>query len=173
MDERWRILTRVRDIRTRVALYAVMRERRAQARAQATLQQALQRQAELEEQATWAAGLLAERSGATGEAVYAARQAQELLDFVATVRVKAREAAAPVRRAQLQYAHTQEGVAELSAKYWHEAGRKQAVESRWRAELRAGRRLQEEREDEAGVEERTGSHIARRLREADGYGDPE
>jgi hypothetical protein len=173
MDERWRILTRVRDLHTRVALNEVMRERRAQWRAQATLEQARARQTQLEEQARQASCLLAERSGPPGEAVYEARQAQELLDFVAVVRVKAKEAAVPVRRANLQLTRAQEAVAEASAKYWREAGRRDAVQSEWQQKLRAARRLQLEREDAACLEERAGSHIARRLREADDYGGDE
>ena len=170
MDERWRILTRVRDLRTRLAMNEVVRERRAQARAQAALEEARTRKTQLEEQATWAIGLLADRSCVPGEAVYGATQAQQLLDFAAGARLKAQVAAAPVRRAQLQCARAEEAVAEASAKYRREAGRKEAVESQWQEKLRVARSLQVEREDAARAEERAGSHIARRLREADDYG---
>jgi hypothetical protein len=170
MDERWRVLTRVRDLRARMALDEAMRERRAQLRAQATLERARARQTQLEEQARQASCLLAERSGTPGEAVYGAGQAQELLDFIAVARVKAQEAAVPVRRANLQLTRAQEAVAEARAKYRREAGRSEAVQSQWQQKLRAARRLQLEREDAACLEERTGSHIARRLREADDHG---
>jgi hypothetical protein len=173
MDERWRILIRIRDLRARAAMNEVIRERRGQARAQAALEQARTRQAQLEQQATSAIGLLVERSCTPGEAVYEAMQAQQLLDFAAGARAKAQAAATPVRRAQLQCARAQEGVAEASAKYWRAAERKDAVQSRWQEELRVARRLQVEREDAARAEERAGSHIARRLREADDYGNDE
>jgi hypothetical protein len=173
MDERWRILTRVRDLRARMALDEAMRERRAQRRAQATLEQARARQTQLEEQARQASGLLAQRWGTPGEAVYEAGQAQEMLGFIAVARVKAQEATVPVRRANLQVTRAQEAVAEASAKYRREAGRRDAVQSQWQQELRAARRLQLEREDAARLDERSGSHIARRLREADDYGGDE
>jgi hypothetical protein len=173
MDERWRILTRVRDLRTRLAMNEMVRERRAQARAQAALEQARTRKTQLEEQASWASGLLADRSCVPGEDVYDATQAQQLLDFVASARLKAQAAAAPIRRAQLQSARAEEAVAEASAKYRREAGRKEAVESQWQENLRVARRLQVEREDATRAEERVGSHIARRLREVDEYGDGE
>jgi hypothetical protein len=173
MDERWRILTRVRDLRMRLAMNEVSRERRAQARAQAALEQARTRKTRLEEQATGAIGLLADRSCVPGEVVFDAAQAQQLLDFAASARLQARAAAAPVRQAQLQCVRAQEGVAEASAKYRREAGRKKAVESQWQEKLRDARRLQVEHEDAARAEERAGIQIARRLRGLDDYGDYE
>jgi len=157
----------------RLAMNEVSRERRAQARAQAALEQARTRKTQLEEQATGAIGVLADRSCVPGEVVFDATQAQQLLDFAASARLKARAAAAPVRQAQLQCVRAQEGVAEASAKYRREAGRKKAVESQWAQKLRDARRLQVEHEDAAYAEERTGRHRARRLREADDCGDPE
>jgi hypothetical protein len=167
MDERWRILTRVQDLRTRLAMSEVSRERRTQARAQAALEQAQTRKTRLEEQATRAIGLLADRSCAPDEVVFDATQAQQLLDFAAGARLQARAAAAPVRQAQLQCIRAQEGVAEASATYRRESGRKAAVELHWREKLRTAWRLQGEREDAAYAEERAGGHSASRLREAD------
>jgi hypothetical protein len=151
----------------------VVREHRAQTRAQAALEQAHTRKTQLEEQATWASGLLADRSCVPGESVYSATQAQQLLDFAAGARLKAQTAAAPVRRAQLQCARAEEGVAEARAKYRREAGRKEVVESQWQEKLRVARRLQVEREDAIRTEERLASLVVRRLREADNYGDDE
>ena len=145
MDERWRILRRVRDLRMRLAMNEVSRERRAQARAQAALEQARTRKTRLEEQATGAIGLLAGRSCVPGEVVFDAAQAQQLLDFAASARLQARAAAAPVRQAQLQCVRAQEGVAEASAKYRREAGRKKAVESRHDLNFVPGRQREHDR----------------------------
>lgn len=164
-DERWQMLTRIRELRTRLALNEVMRARRAQERARAALDQARSRQTQLEEQA--------ERACSPQEGLYEARRAQELLGFAAALRSKAREAAVPVRRAQLQCTRAQESVCEASARYWREAGRKDVIRSEWQHRLRAARRQQLEREEAARLEERTGIHIARRLREADDLGGSE
>lgn len=173
MDERWRTLIRVRDLRAQRALNEVMRERRAQARAQAALAQARIQQTQLEEQGARALGLLADRSCATGEAVYEAVQARALLDFAVAARLKAQQAAVAVRRAKLLCEHTQERVDEANAAYRREAGRQEAIHSQWQAQIRVARRRQDEREDADRAEERSSSHIARRLRGSDPYGDEE
>ena len=170
MDERWRMLTRIREVRTQLALHEAMRARRAQRRAQAALDQARTRQTQFNEQAERVVGTLAERAGTPDEAVYEARQAQELLGFAAALRSRAREAAVLVRRAQLQCTRVQETVAQANAKYRREVGRQDAVQSQWQQKLRTARRQQLGREEAARIEERTGSHIARRLREADDFG---
>jgi hypothetical protein len=64
----------------------------------------------------------------------------------------------------------QETVAEANAKYRREAGRQDAVQSQWQQQLRTARRQQLGREEAARIEERTGSQIARRRREADDFG---
>jgi hypothetical protein len=170
MDERWRMLTRIREVRTQLALNEAMRARRAQRRAQGALDQARTRQTQFNEQAERAVGAIAQRADTPDQAVYEARQAQELLGFAAALRSRAREAAVLVRRAQLQCARVQEAVAEADTKYRREAGRRDAVQSQWQERLRAARRQQLGREEAARIEERTGSHIARRLREADDFG---
>jgi hypothetical protein len=172
MDERWNILMRVRDLRARLALNEVIRERRAQVRAQAALEQAWIRQAQFEEQATQVISLLA-RSYAGGDAVYDVTQAQELLDFAAGARLKAQEAAVPIRRAKLQCERAQEGVDEASDRYRREVGRQEAVTSHWQEKLRIARRRRTERADAARAEERVGGYVAQRLRGMDDYGDEE
>jgi hypothetical protein len=167
------MLTRIREVRTQLALNEAMRARRAHGRAQAVLEEARARQTQLKEQAERTVGALAERAGTTDEAVYEARQAQELLGFAAALRSKAHEAGVLVRRAQLQCTRVQEAVAEANAKYRREAGRQDAVQSQWQQRFRALRRQQLGREEAARIEELTGSRIARELREADDVGGEE
>jgi len=165
MDDKWRILTRVRDVRTRLALSEVMRERKTQARAQANLEQARRRKALLEEQALQSSRLVAAVAEEMGESAFSASQAQEILDFVAGARLQARQATVPIRRAQLQCDRAQEAVDQASASYRHEAARKETVSSHWQKMLRAARRLRLEREDAGGAEDRVGFFIARGRRE--------
>jgi hypothetical protein len=173
VDEHWQMLTRIREVRTRLALNEVMRARHAQGRAQAVLDQASSRQTQFKEQAERLVGRLAERALTPDEAVYEARQAQELLGFAAALRSRAQEAAVLVRRAQLQCARVQEAVTEANAKYRRQAGRQDVVQSQWQERLRAARRQQLGREEAARIEERTGIRMARRLREADDFGGDE
>lgn len=177
MDDKWRILTRVREVRTRLALNELMRERRTQARAQANLEQARQRKALLEQQALQASRLVAAVAEEMGEAHFDASQAQEILDYVAGARLQARQAIAPIRRAQLQCDRARKSVDEASARYRRESGRKETVNSHWQKMLRAARRLRLEREDTSGAEDRAGMLTARRRDEhwgsADDWSDPE
>lgn len=165
MDDKWRILTRVRDVRARLALNEVMRERKTQARAQANLEQARRHKALLEEQARQASRLVAAVADEMGESAFRASQAQEILDFVAGARLQARQATVPIRRAQLQCDRAQEAVDKASASYRHEARRKETVNSHWQKMLRAARRLRLEREDASGADDRAGFSIAHRRRE--------
>jgi len=164
MDERWRILTRIREVRARLALNEVTNQRRSQARAQANLEQARKVKAQLEEQAERGVRLLAFRAqqARPGEETFDAAQAQGILNFVAASRLQAQQAAAPVRRAQMQCDRAQAAVEEASSKYRQEAVRQEAVDSRWQTMVRTARRLQLEREDETCIEERNGALIARR-----------
>ena len=175
MDERWRILTRIREMRARVALNEVVRERRTQARAQANLEQARRIKAQLEEQAAQGVRLLASRAqeAQASDATFDAAQAQDILNYVAGSRLRAREATAPIRRAQIQCDRAQTAVNAASAKYRQEAGRKEAVDSRWQTMVRTAQRRRLEREDVDCVENRTGASIARRVRDGDEGGDGE
>jgi hypothetical protein len=150
VDDKWRILTRVRDIRARVAQNEVMRERKSQARAQAALEQARQRKALLEEQAVEASRQVAAVAGEGGESTFDAVRAQEILDFVAGARLQAHQANTPIRRAQLLCDRAQETVDRVSANYRREVGRKETVDSHWQEILRTARRRHLEREDEQG-----------------------
>lgn len=156
MDERWRILTRIREVRAQLALNEVTNQRRSQARAQANLEQARKAKAQLEEQAARGVRRL------TGEETFDAAQAQGILNFIAASRLQAQQAAAPVRRAQMQCDRAQVAVDEARSKYRQEASRREAVDSRWQTMVRAARRLRLEREDETCIEERNGALIARR-----------
>jgi hypothetical protein len=160
VDDQWRILTRVRDLRARLALNEVSQRRQAEARAQAGLDQALRRQAQYEQLAVQVsvslAAALRERDGA----VFSAEQAQQLLSYATGARLRAREAATPVRRAKMQCERAQAAGDEARARYWREAQRRDAVYSKWWEQMTKQQRLRLEREDEARAEERVGANVA-------------
>jgi hypothetical protein len=160
VDDPWRILTRVRDMRARLALNEVAQRRQAEARAQAGLDQALRIQAQYEEQAVQVSASLVSALREGDAAVFSAEQAQQLLSYVSGARLKAREAATPVRRAKMQCERTKAAADEAREDYWREARRQDTVNSKWREAVRIQQRLRFEREDEAHAEERVGAYIA-------------
>ena len=161
MDERWRILTRVRDVHTRVALNKLMQERQAQARAQANLHQAQERKSRLEMQALEASLMVAAAAAGDGAPVFSAAQIQGTLDFAAGARAQARQMTIPIQRAQLQLDRTSQAVDQASQKYRQEAARKETIESEWRKMLQSSRRQRLEREDANVTDERAGFAVAR------------
>ena len=168
MDDKWRILTRVRDVRARLALNELMQERKLRARAQATLQQVLDRKAQLEHQSEQASRVAAAVVSETG---FNAAQVQDILDYAAGARVQARQTTIPMRRAQLQCDRAQEAVDKAGANYRQEAARQETVNSHWQKLVRASQRLRMERDDANVVEERAGFAVARARRdECDGAG---
>jgi hypothetical protein len=168
MDERWRTLLRVRELRVRLALNEFSYLRQAQSLAYAGLEEARHRRAQLEVQA---AQVSAASMDQQGKDTFGAAQAQAMLDFAVGTRLRAQAAAAPVRRAQLKYDRAQEATQEARTQYRHQAERRYVVEERWKKQLRAEHIALLEREDAARAEEREGGHIARRLAESEDYGD--
>lgn len=157
MDDRWRILIRVRDLRARLALNEVAQQRRAQARAQATLDEVRRRQAGYEAQAREASAALAAPGHDGSDATFSAAQAQVLLSYATLARLKAQEAAAPIRRAQVQCQRAQEAADEARTRYRHETDRHAALYSQWRTRSQVARRRQLEREDEVLADELLGT----------------
>jgi hypothetical protein len=160
VDDRWRVLTRVRDVRARLALDEVVRQRKLRARAQATLDQARQRKELLEAQAAQASRMVAGVAGEGGNSTFDAARIQMLLDFAAGTLAQARQETAPIRRAQWQCDRTQEAVDQASAKSRHEAQRRETVNSHWQKLSRAARRSRLEREDENCADDHVGFSIA-------------
>ena len=160
MDDRWRILTRVRDLRARLALNEVTQRRQVEARAQAGLDQALRRQAQYEQLAMQISESLAARLRADDGVLFSAEQAQQLLGYATGLRLKAREAATPVRRAKMQRDRARAVADEARAGYRREAQRRDSVYSKWQEAVKIQQRLQLVREDEVHAEERVGAHIA-------------
>jgi hypothetical protein len=160
VDDRWPVLVRVRDVHTRVALNKLMQERQARARAQANLQQVLDRKAQLESQAKEASLWVAAAAAEEGAPVFTAAQIQGTLDFAAGARAQARQMTIPIQRAQLQFDRASQAADQASAKYRQEAARKETVESHWRKMLQSSRRLRLEREDASVTEERAGFAVA-------------
>jgi hypothetical protein len=99
------------------------------------------------------------------QVTFDAAQAQAILNFVAASRLRARQAEAPIRRAQMQCERAQTAVDEARAKYRQEASREEAVESRWNTIQRTARRVRAEREDVDVAEDVSGASLARRRRE--------
>jgi hypothetical protein len=160
VDDRWSILARVRDVRARAALNKLMQERQARARAQAKLQQVMERRMQLEKQAKEASLLVAAATLEAGAEELTAAQIQAILDFADGARVQARQMTIPIQRAQLQYDRTREAVDRASMKYRQEAARKETVHSHWDKMLQASRRLRLERADTNVSEERAGFSVA-------------
>jgi hypothetical protein len=160
VDDRWRILTRVRDLRTRLAQNEVTQRRQVEARAQAGLDQALRRKAQYEQLAVRISQSLAARLREGDETVFSAEQAQQLLGYATGARLKAQEAATPVRRATMQRDRARFVADEARAAYRREAQRRDAVNSKWQEAVKVQQRLQLGREDEARAEERVGADIA-------------
>lgn len=160
MADPWRILTRVRDLRARLALNEVSERRQVEARAQAGLDQALHRQAQYEQLALQVNESLAARMREGGEAVFSAEQAQQLLVYATGARLKAQQAATPVRRARMQRDRAQAAADEARASYRREAQRRDTVYSKWQEELKRQQRLLLELEDETRADERVGAQIA-------------
>lgn len=160
MDDRWRTLTRVRDLRTRLALNEVSQRLQVEARAQAGLDQALRRQAQYEQLAVKISESLVARLQGDDGTVFSAEQAQQLLGYATGARLKAREAATPVRRAKMQRDRAHAVADEARASYRREAQRRDAVNSKWREAVKMQQRLQLVREDEVCAEERVGANIA-------------
>jgi hypothetical protein len=171
MDERWGRVVKVREVRTRLALNELEQERQVQARAQAALEAARSLRADWLAQAARAAELAAPGSLECPQGFFGAAQAQEWLNFAAASRLKAKEAGVRIRRAQLQCERAQEGVAEAVEKYRREAGRRQALETRWQDALRGVRALRLEREEANSADERVGNAVARRQRDSEDHGD--
>ncbi len=160
MDDRWRILTRVRDLRARLALNEVTHRRQVEARAQAGLDQALRRQAQYEQLAVQITESLAARLHQSDGPLFSSEEAQQLLGYAAGARLKAREAATPVRRAKIQRDRARAIADEAREDYRREAKRRDAVYSRWQEVVKIQQRLRHSREDEVCAEERVGAHIA-------------
>jgi hypothetical protein len=158
MDERWRIVARVREARARLAANEAAQHRGAEARAQAALDQARRLQAHYEEVAAQAsAAAAAVHASDCSEVCFTAAEAQVLLSYAVGARLKAQEAAAPIRRAQLVCQRAQAAADEAGGKSRRAAQRREAVVSHWQENLRTARRHRIEREDEALVEERSGN----------------
>ena len=160
MDDRWRIMTRVRDVRARIALNEVAQRRQEEARAQAGLDQALRRQEQYEQLAVQITESLAARLREDDGVVFSAEQAQQLLGYSTGARLKAREAATPVRRAKLQRDRARAVADEARESYRREAQRRDAVYSKWQAAAKVDDRVRLVREDEVIAEERVGAGIA-------------
>jgi hypothetical protein len=160
VDDPWQILTRVRAMRARLALNEVSLRRQAEARARAGLDQALRIQAQYEEQAVQVSASLVSGLREDDETVFSVERAQQLLSYVAGARLKALEAATPVRRAKIQCERTKAAAEEARASYWREAKRHDTAYSKWREDMKIQQRLRLEREDETRAGERVGADIA-------------
>jgi len=158
MDNRLHILNRVCCLRARIALNEVSQRRQVQAQAQATLEHARARQTQYEKRADQMSALLAAQS-LDGTCLSAA-QAQELLNYATAARLKAQEAATPIRRAQLQLERARVAADEAGAKYRREATRLEATQLQCKDSARLALRVQAEREDQARAEERASAQAA-------------
>jgi hypothetical protein len=156
MDDRWRILARVRDLRARLASNEAARRRHIQARAQAALEQALRLQAHYEELAAQASAA----ASPGGQGQFSAAEAQVLLSYAVGARLRAQDAMGRVRRAQLVCQHATIAADEASESYRRAATRREAVVSRWQERLRIALRKERERQDETLVEDRSGTRAA-------------
>ncbi|HEY6926294.1 MAG TPA: hypothetical protein VI653_22610 [Steroidobacteraceae bacterium] len=162
MDERWHILTRVRELRARLASNEAARRRQVQAHAQAALDRAIRVQAHYQELALQASAAASLYSMENSEARCSAAEAQVLLSYAIGARLKAQEAMGPVRRAHLVCQHAQSAADEATQTYRRAENRRETVVSRWQKRARAALRLERERQDEALVEDLSSNAAATR-----------
>jgi hypothetical protein len=159
VDSRWQILTRLRELRARVASNEALQRRRASTRAQVALDHARQLQASYEAQATEASALASMCDPKRGHQMHlSAWQAQQLLSYAAGARSKVLQSAAPIRRAQLVCERTAVAADEAGRAARRASARRESVFSALRAKQRSAQRRQLEREHEALVDERWGHH---------------
>ena len=152
MDNRLSTLNRVRALRARIALNEVSQRRQAETQAQAALENARHRQAQYEERAEQMSALLAAQS--LDGACLTAAQAQDLLSYATAARLKAQEAATPIRRAQLQFERARVAADEARSQYRRAATRLEVTQLQWKDTVRSTLRLQAERDDQSRAEER-------------------
>jgi hypothetical protein len=169
MDECWRVLARIRDLRARLAQQEVLRQRQIQARARAVLQEAQHSQERYEQQSSQARALLAARVDPGSDTTVSAAEAQQLLSHVLGTRLRAQEAKTPIRRAELQCQRAREAVDEAGAQHRREVERREAVQSQWRSRVKVARRRAIEREDQTVSDEWVGSNRVLRLTSSDGH----
>jgi hypothetical protein len=155
MDERLRILARVREVRVRLAATESTRRRLIEARAQAALEEVLRLRAHYENviaQASIASSLCASHDD---EARFGVAEAQSLLNYALSARLKAEEAVGSIRRAQLVCQHAEASADEARGSYLRATGRHEKVLSKWREHLMATRGRRYERQDETLIEDRS------------------
>jgi hypothetical protein len=158
MDDRWHTFNRVRALRARIALNELSQRRRAQANALAALENACHRRAQYEARVDQMGAMLAAQSLDGG--CLSAAQAQELLNYAAAARLKAQEAATPIRRAQLQFERARVAADDASSQYRREAARLEATQLHLKDSARSALRLQAERDDQSRAEERASAKAA-------------
>jgi hypothetical protein len=161
MDNRLSTLNRVRALRARIALNEVSQRRQAEAQSQAALEYARHRQAQYEERADQMSALLAAQS--LDGACLSAAQAQDLLCYATAARLQAQEAATPIRRAQLQLERARVAADEARSRYRRAATRLEVTQLQWKDSVRSALRLQAERDDQSGAEERASAAQAAAL----------
>jgi hypothetical protein len=155
MIDDWRILTRVRDLRAKLAFNEASQKLQIQSRALAAFEQSRRRQAQFSEQAAHAhilsSSLYAEDGG---DLSFTAAQAQDYLSCALGARLKAQEAAIATLRAQLVYQRARDAAAEVREKYRRALARRETVASHHRRSSRIALRRQVDLEDESLAEER-------------------
>jgi hypothetical protein len=155
--ERLQAMTRVRDLRARIASRAALRRRQGEASAEVALEDAHRRRLEHEEQAArafaWSSGEQAVRAGFA----FRAGDAHRVLSYVAGARVRLLEDVPAIRRAELARDHARSRADEARAEYRRELSRQQRLASQRERRRQALQQQEREREDESLVEER--NHI--------------
>jgi hypothetical protein len=158
MTDHWQILTRVRDLRAKLAFNEASQKLQIQSRALAAFEQSRRRQAQFSEQAARAhilSSSLYEKD--EGDLTFTAGQAQDYLSCALGARLKAQEAAIATLRAQLVYQRARDAAADVREKYRRALARRETVASHHRRSSRIALRRQVEQEDETLAEERLNS----------------
>jgi hypothetical protein len=158
MDDHWRTLTRVRDLRAKLAFNEASQKLQIQSRALSAVEQSRRRQAQFSEQAAQAHILSSSLYAEDGsDLTFTAAQAQDYLSCAHAARLKAQEAAIATLRAQLVYQRARDAAAEVREKYRRALARRETVASHHRRSSRIALRRQVEQEDETLAEERLNS----------------
>ncbi|MGH8239424.1 MAG: hypothetical protein ACREXP_20740 [Steroidobacteraceae bacterium] len=158
-----RELVRVRELRERLAQNEASRLLEETAKAQAAVADARNHQELYIRQAAHASMLA---SGAAGQSEFSAADAHWLLDSAAGARVKAREAVALIRRAELVRQRAQEASDAASREYRRLALRHETVARRSQQVRREQLRRKLDREEETLIEEQATTAAALRANQA-------
>jgi hypothetical protein len=153
--ERLRYMARVRDVRAKLASHEALQRRHTQACAELALEEVRRRRAENEQQAARTTSWNATESGGDVATHFRVEDAHRVLSYIAGARLRVRQDAGAIRRAELACERARSTADEARAEYKRAVMRHEALRSRWQRGLHSLQQQELEREDESLAEEQT------------------